>query len=388
MFHALDFLVLCAFFLVQARITLLLWRAASRRFHGGGRTLAHIAIVLFDLLLLFGYLLSFSALLSAWRMPPRVGAYLAAAALDYLLLSTAILAIRACLSLIARRLPPAADPGRRRLLETGGRILTAAPAAVLAYGTFVERLNFQVREVDLPIPDLPPDLEGLRILQLSDIHRGAFLSGADLERVVDAARELRSHLAVITGDLISSRGDPLDSCIRELSRIHADAGVFGCMGNHEHYADAADYTEAAAARVGIHFLRSRAQPLRFGSARLNLAGVDHQPTWDKPKYLRGAETLVEPGAVNVLLSHNPDVFPVAARQGYNLLLAGHTHGGQVSIEIFDRSINPARFITPYVYGVYRADRSTAYVTRGIGSIGLPARIGAPPEISALRLRKA
>ena len=95
-----------------------------------------------------------------------------------------------------------------------------------------------------------------------------------------------------------------------------------------------------------------------------------------------------PGATNVLLQHNPDVFPEAARQGYNLLLAGHTHGGQVTVEILDQSINPARFFTPYVYGLYRAGNSAAYVTRGIGTIGIPARIGAPPEISLLRLRKA
>jgi hypothetical protein len=79
---------------------------------------------------------------------------------------------------------------------------------------------------------------------------------------------------------------------------------------------------------------------------------------------------------------------VAARQGYNLVLAGHTHGGQVSVEILDHAINPARFLTPYVYGLYRLGPAAAYVTRGIGTIGIPARIGAPPEISLLRLRKA
>jgi hypothetical protein len=116
--------------------------------------------------------------------------------------------------------------------------------------------------------------------------------------------------------------------------------------------------------------------------------VDYQSLTDRGHYLRGAERLVVPGAVNVLLSHNPDVFPVAARQGYNLVLAGHTHGGQVTVEILDQSINPARFFTPYVYGLFRSGRSAAYVTRGIGTIGIPARIGAPPEITILRLRKA
>jgi hypothetical protein len=121
---------------------------------------------------------------------------------------------------------------------------------------------------------------------------------------------------------------------------------------------------------------------------LHVAGVDYQPLFQKDNYLRGAGRLVIPGETNLLLSHNPDVFPVAARQGYNLMLSGHTHGGQVSVEILDQAINPARFLTPYVYGLYRQGPAAAYVTRGIGTIGIPARIGAPPEISLLRLRKA
>src|SRR5207302_11111611 len=124
-----------------------------------------------------------------------------------------------------------------------------------------------------------------------------------------------------------------------------------------------------------------AHQLRFGSSVLNIAGVDYQSIFHKGQYLVGAERLVYPGAVNLLLSHNPDVFPVAAKQGYDLMLSGHTHGGQVTVEILDQTINPARFLTPYVYGLYREGPAAAYVTRGIGTIGIPARVGALPEIS-------
>ena len=133
---------------------------------------------------------------------------------------------------------------------------------------------------------------------------------------------------------------------------------------------------------------ARRAPLRFGGATLNLAGLDFESQRSRGSYLKGAGRLILPGATNVLLQHNPDVFPEAARQGYNLLLAGHTHGGQVTVEILEQSINPARFFTPFVYGLYRQGSAAAYVTRGIGTIGIPARIGAPPEISLLRLRKA
>ncbi len=249
-----------------------------------------------------------------------------------------------------------------------------------------------MREVDVPIPDLHPDLEGLRLLQLTDIHLSPFLSEQDLARVIAAANETRPHLALVTGDLISTRGDPLDACLRLLSTIKAEAGILGCMGNHEMFADAEGYTVERGARLGIRFLRMQNAAFRFGNAVLNVAGVDYQRmSSSREGYLHGAHRLVLPGATNVLLSHNPDVFPTAAAQGYDLTVAGHTHGGQISIEILHRAMNPARFFTPYVYGLYRTAgarrRSAAYVSRGIGTIGIPARVGARPEIAVLRLRK-
>jgi predicted MPP superfamily phosphohydrolase len=384
--YGFDFIVLAVFCYVQWRITRQLLRASAERWTGGRLTAARAAIFTGDLLLAIGYLLSFSWLFTWVHIPGDFDTYLEAAALAYLLFASGAVTLRAIVGAIGRRWNRQADSGRRRVLRLASQAAVVAPAAVLGYGTFIQRLDFQVREVDVPIAGLPRDLEGLRILQISDIHRGPFLSDADLGRVIDAARETRPHLAVVTGDLISSPGDPLDACIAQLARVKADAGVYGCMGNHERYAVAQEHTETAAARAGIPFLRGRAESLRFGSATLNLAGVDYQSK--REPYLVGAERLIAPGAVNVLLSHNPDVFPVAARQGYNLLLAGHTHGGQVTIEILEQSINPARFFTPYVYGVYHAGAAAAYVTRGVGTIGLPTRIGAPPEIAVVRLRKA
>jgi predicted MPP superfamily phosphohydrolase len=262
-----------------------------------------------------------------------------------------------------------------------------APIALIGFGALVERTAFRVREIDIPVPDLHPDLEGLRLVQLSDIHLSPFLSEEEFARVVDAANELRPHLVLVTGDLISVRGDPLDACLRQLSRLRADAGVLGCLGNHEIYSGTERYTTEQGARLGVPFLRRQARPLRFGNALLNVAGVDYQRMNWSPHYLEGAGRLIVPGALNVLLQHNPDVFPTAARQGWDLTLAGHTHGGQVNIEILGRNLNVARFYTPYVYGLYRSGRSSIYVTRGIGTIGMPARLGAPPEIAALRLRK-
>ncbi|HEV2446752.1 MAG TPA: metallophosphoesterase [Candidatus Sulfopaludibacter sp.] len=320
-------------------------------------------------------------------IPGQFAMVFGAFALAYMGTSIGVLALYAMFREVRKRLAPSLDPGRRRALNAMGSALMATPFGAVGYGV-VHRTDFHVRELDVPIRGLAQDLDGLRILQISDIHLSPFLSESELARAIDASMGLRPHLTVVTGDLISQRGDPLDACIRQLARLKADAGVFGCMGNHERYARAEAYTERAAARIGIRFLRGASSRLRFGDATLNLVGVDHQSTAGGKQYLAGADRLVAPGAFNLLLSHNPDVFPVAARQGYNFVLSGHTHGGQVTVEILDQSISPARFFTPYVYGLYRAGDTAAYVTRGIGTIGIPARIGAPPEISLLRLRKA
>jgi predicted MPP superfamily phosphohydrolase len=253
----------------------------------------------------------------------------------------------------------------------------------MGYGVFIERFRISLREQDIHVPGLPRDLHGLRLVQLTDIHLSPFLSKRELERAVAIANETRAHLGLVTGDLITTEADPLDVCLECLAHLRADAGIFGCLGNHETYADVEDYTAEQGARLGLQFLRQAAAPLRFGNAVLNLAGVDYQRL--RAPYLVGAERLVRPGTFNVLLSHNPDVFPTAAKQGYHLTLSGHTHGGQVRVEILRQDLNIARFFTPYIDGVYRLGSASAFVSRGIGTIGLPARLGSTPEVALLKL---
>jgi predicted MPP superfamily phosphohydrolase len=383
-----DLIVILVYILVQWRISVLLLRAVNRRMSGRARIVGRAAVFAFALLLVLGYVCTLSAVTATLPVPERFAAGFGAVTLAYVMLAAVGIVLQAVLGPLRKALGADVNPSRRRALNAAGGALIAGPVAALGYGAFIERTDFHTREVDVALAGLPPDLEGIRILQLSDIHLSLFLSESELARVIDASNELRPHVAVVTGDLISVPGDPLDACIRQIARLKSDTGTFGCMGNHEHYSKCEDYTERAAARRGVQFLRHASRQLRFGSATLNLAGEDYQSTHLRRQYLLGSERLVMAGAVNVLLSHNPDVFPVAARQGYNLLLAGHTHGGQVTVEILDRYINNARFFTPFVYGLYGRDHAAAYVTRGIGTIGLPVRIGAPPEISILRLRKA
>lgn len=291
-------------------------------------------------------------------------------------------AVAIVLWLKSRFSEPHFQPERRAWLTASAAALCAAPAVVLSVG-ILTRKNFEVREVNLKFRNLPKNLRGLRLLQISDIHMGDFFSANDLARAVAAANELRADIAFVTGDLITTKWDPLDACLRELAKLRASSGVWGCLGNHEMYARAENYTAAKALDFDMRFLRREAVPLRFGESGINLVGVDHQRR--NLPYLQHVAELVKPGVFNLLLSHNPDVFPVAARQGFDLTLAGHTHGGQINVEIAGSNLNIADVTTPYTKGFYQLTNSSLYVNSGLGTIGVPVRIGAPPEITLIRL---
>lgn len=356
----------------------------------------------------FGFLLRSARI--ARHLPPWFGSWGRGIAVTWAFLSV-LIAIALMVSRVLLRARAHHSPERRKFLAAAQGAFFGVPLVVTGYGVFIERFQISLREAKIEIPGLPPDLDGLRLVQVTDIHLSPFLSEKQLAYAVDLANEARGHLMLVTGDLITSGADPLDVCLKQLSRLRAEAGVFGCNGNHETYAKVEEYVESAAARFGMRVLRSSSQSVRFGAAKVNLAGVDYQPK--KKAYLRGMQNHVEPGAFNILLSHNPDVFPVAAQKGYQLTLAGHTHGGQVRVEILHQDLNIARFFTPYVDGKYRLSRrpdgswsapeagvvaassapaearmdasSSIFVSRGIGTIALPARIGAPPEVALLRL---
>jgi uncharacterized protein len=310
-------------------------------------------------------------------LPPVFGDWLGASG------ALCLVATAALVPLVKLAEPSVFRRDRRDALRLTAAAMVAAPAAATGYGMFVERSTLRVREVDVLIPGLPADLNGLRIGQISDIHRGAFLERKTLDRAVAALNETQPNLTVITGDLISRRGDPVDDCLDSLRVLRADAGVLGCLGNHEIYASSQSYVARNSARIGHTYLRNTAKTLRFGSSELNVVGVDYQPM--HTDYLEKTAGLVRPGAVNLLLSHNPDVLHAAAEQGFQLVLSGHTHGGQVSVELLHEHWNVARFYTPYVYGLYQRGGTSIYVNGGLGTIGIPIRLGVAPEVAVIRL---
>jgi predicted MPP superfamily phosphohydrolase len=136
-------------------------------------------------------------------------------------------------------------------------------------------------------------------------------------------------------------------------------------------------------RQGFHYLRGTNEILRFGTAKLNLAGIDYHSLGMEP--LVGAEEWLASDALNVLLSHTPSSFDQAAELGFDLTIAGHTHGGQVTLPLGRENLTFVRVYTPYIRGLYVREGKQLYVSSGLGTVGVPVRIGADPEVTLIRL---
>jgi hypothetical protein len=307
------------------------------------------------------------------------------------------------------------DPSRRTFFRTASVVAGAAPFVGVMYGFAAERLRYEVRRVEIPLTNLPSELDGLQIVQISDIHLSAYMSRDSVRRAVDMANDVGADLAVVTGDLITGIHDSLIDCVDEVRQLRAPLGVYGCNGNHEIYARAEDMAERLYRQAGMKLLRRENAVIHYRGGQLNLIGVDYQrertPSGRRTQMLENLEPLVRRDIPNILLSHNPNTFNRAAELGIELSLAGHTHGGQVQVEILDVSLSPARFITDYIAGLYHRPLlmpnvpkrmgetiklmpnapkglSALYVNRGIGTVGAPVRLGVPPEISHVVLRRA
>jgi len=283
------------------------------------------------------------------------------------------------------------------------------------YGFAAERLNYQVRRIEIPMANLPPALDGMQIAQISDIHLSGYMSRTDVRRAVDMTNDLGADLTVVTGDFITGSSDPIADCIEEVSRLHAPLGVWGCNGNHEIYAKAEDAAQQLFTQFGMKLLRQENAQLTFRGAQFNLIGVDYQRERNvdghRQQMLANMDGLIRRDIPNILLSHNPNTFNRAAELGIELSLGGHTHGGQIQVEILDHRLTPARFISDYIAGLFerplfkpsgevlisrepdlptshpRPQAARLYVNRGLGTVGAPVRLGVPPEISLIVLRR-
>lgn len=278
--------------------------------------------------------------------------------------------------------PSLASPERRQFLEHAVTAVTAIPFVAGGYGLLYGRLNLETARRTIRLARLPKVFRGFRIAQLSDIHIGPFMGENQIRKYVQIANDLKPDLMVVTGDYVTWDPSTQHAVVNALRGLKAPFGVFGCLGNHELWTGTEDSITLLFEQAGIRILRQACVRISSAGEYLNLIGIDYAA---RGRRFPELEKLAAPGAVNILLSHNPNTFDRAAAAGIDLSLAGHTHGGQVALEFVSPEIAPSRLITPYVAGWFEKPGGQLYVNRGIGTIGVPIRAGAPPEITLFEL---
>lgn len=294
------------------------------------------------------------------------------------------------------RSEPLLSPARRHFLTKTAVAISATPFAACAYGMMYERTAIETTHQRILLPNLPKAFDGFRIAQISDIHIGTFMSASEIRKCAAMVNGLKPDLVALTGDFVTWEGSPERAVVEALSGLKAPFGIYGCLGNHEIWAHVEDSITQLFAQQGTKILRSQNAALESAGERLNLIGVDYQTSthFGPPRegivreYLEGVQSLMLPGTVNILMSHNPNTFDRAAELGIDLSLAGHTHGGQIALEYISPDLSPARLITSYVRGWFKKGNSQLYVNRGIGTIFSPVRFGSPPEITVYELKRA
>ena len=292
---------------------------------------------------------------------------------------------------------------RRRwhVLTIAGVALGVVSFGAMWWGALVERFRLDVREVEIDIPTLPQSFRGMRIVQISDWHVGSYADDTIfVAKTVDAINALHPDIILFTGDIVNRHSNELRPFTSPLSRLCAPLGVYSVMGNHDygdyynwtseaaHKADA-DTLRALQRRMGWHMLDNSTAMLHRASDSIALIGVENigEPPFTTRGDLRRAYPHTDDEVTKILLSHNPRHWTdsIAGNNGAHiaLTLSGHTHAMQMKIGSF----SPASWKYPTWGGLYTDSLGRhLYVNIGLGTVGLPMRIGATPEITLITLR--
>jgi hypothetical protein len=280
------------------------------------------------------------------------------------------------------------DASRRVFLRRSTYGLAAMTVGGTSYGMLIGKNQHEITTTEIPIYGLPNEFDGFVIGLVSDVHSGAFMLPDQMREYVKMVNDLGADLVAVPGDFVNGRIDEVFPFAEAFSDLKAPFGVYGVLGNHDFYTGDPGRVAQEATKAGIRMLRDEALPIRRRSATIMLAGVDDVGRNDRaPVKLQKALEGVPGSTATLLLCHRPYYISQAAARGVGLVLSGHTHGGQIVFGKFGNAmLTPAAFVSPYVWGTYSMGKTRMYVTRGIGTVGLPMRINCPAEVSRIILR--
>jgi predicted MPP superfamily phosphohydrolase len=279
------------------------------------------------------------------------------------------------------------DPDRRRFLIRSMNLgVLGLSTFMTGYGIYEARRLSTVIEVSVPISNLPPDFDGFRIAQISDIHVGPTIKHSYVRMIVDQVNRLGADLIALTGDLADGSVAGVRNEVLPLKDLHAPHGSFFVTGNHEYYSGAEAWVEEVD-RLGFTVLINGNRILRRGSSLITLAGVtDHHAGRFIASHSSSPAAALDGapgGSVKILLAHQPRSINAAAQEGYDLQVSGHTHGGQY----FYGNLLVA-LSQPFLKGLHKQDNTWIYINSGTGYWGPPLRLGVPSEITLITLTAA
>jgi predicted MPP superfamily phosphohydrolase len=294
---------------------------------------------------------------------------------------------------ISRREETPENPGRRAFLRTSGLLGLGTAAATATTGTREAYGDPQITRLRLPFPDLPQGLDGLRLAFLSDLHAGPLIGAGLLRRWRELAERERPDLLLFGGDFVDSLPHELGPLITAFEGFRPALGTFAVLGNHDYFEDPRPIWRDLSAN-GIRPIENAHALIERNGARLGLIGLQ-DPMARNGKFNRvpfgpgpepgAAAAGVPPDAFRLCLAHRPTMVHDALATGARLVLSGHTHGGQINLI---PGISSARILGPYTGGLYEVGAARLFVGRGLGVVGLPFRIQAPPEIAIITLARS
>jgi uncharacterized protein len=284
-----------------------------------------------------------------------------------------------------------------------GLIIGSIPFFSMIYGMVFNPYNYKIRKLRLILPELPGSFDGFKIVQVSDIHTGSFLSTEPLTRAVSLINEQKPDVVFFTGDLVNYRHEEALKYVDILKEIKAIHGVFSIFGNHD-YGDYSKWETIEAkkndiselrkihSRMGWNLLWDEHDYIEQNGEKLTVIGVQNCSSHGFSNYgsLEKATKDINYSPVNILLSHDPSHWDKEVNKKYpniNLTLSGHTHGMQFGVEIPGFKWSPIQYIYKEWAGMYQEKNQYLYVNRGLGFIGYPGRVGILPEITVIELRK-
>jgi predicted MPP superfamily phosphohydrolase len=272
---------------------------------------------------------------------------------------------------------------RRQFLKVGGAVLGGSVAIATGYLYANDQTEQLVIErVQLPIKNLKPALEGLRIVQLGDLHLYPFTDIGQIRQAIETANALEPDLIVLMGDYVTRQAEAVFELVPLLSTLNAKYGVFTIIGNHDIWTDV-EVVQSGLTKARLPILKNDGLMLAVGRERLYLAGVDDG--WSGQPDLAAALANLPGDVTTILLAHEPDLADQFSQDGrISLQLSGHTHGGQIRLPGIGAVILPYLGLK-YDLGLYQINGMWLYTNRGIGNVAEPVRLNCSPEVTEITL---